>query len=191
MKHLALALILLASPVAAQSDLRPQDAARLDGFAKTAGRAILQAMSGGTPSDVAALTQALSGKADIAFDESLIGDWKCRTLKLGGPADLTVYTTFACRFSVGATGFDFEKLTGSERTKGTITLRAGRAIYVGVGYGADETAPAYADLPPDFAPNENIQTQIAVFERVNKTRARLMFPSPTTESDFDILELTR
>jgi len=191
MKHLLFALTLLASPLHAQSDLRAQDAARLDGFAPTAGRALLRAMAGGSASDVAALTQALSGQADIAFDESLIGNWKCRTMKLGGASDLTVYSNFDCRFSVGSTGFDFEKLTGSERTKGTITLRDGRAIYVGVGFASGETPPDYADLPPDFTATDQIQTQVAVFERVNANRARLMFPSPAQASDFDILELTR
>jgi hypothetical protein len=156
-----------------------------------AGDALLAAMAGGSRSDVAALSGALSGAPQIAFDESLIGDWKCRTMKLGGPTALTVYTNFNCRFSVGETGFDFEKLSGSQRTRGTIQLRDGRAIYVGVGFVAGEAPPAYADLPDDFQSDGKVQTQVAVFERVSPTRARLMFPSPAVESNFDILELTR
>lgn len=185
------AITLGVSPLWAQSDLRPEDAARLDGYATAAGRALLQAMSAGSASDVAALSQALSGTAQIAFDETLAGDWNCRTLKLGGLAALVVYTNFKCRFSIGTEGFDFEKLSGSQRTKGTIRLRDGRAIYTGVGYVSDQTPPAYADLPADFTSDGTVQTQVAVFERISPTRARLSFPSPAIESDFDILELTR
>ena len=188
---LGLGLSALTSPLWAQSDLRPEDAARLDGFAAAAGSALLQATSGGTASDVAALTQALSGTPQIAFDETLAGDWKCRTFKLGGISPLVVYTNFKCRFSIGPEGFDFEKLSGSQRTKGTVRLRDGRAIYTGVGYVAGQTPPAYADLTEDFQSDSTVQTQIAVFERISPTRARLLFPSPAVESDFDILELTR
>lgn len=190
-RTLALILAVLASPLAAQDTLRPEDAARLDGFKTAAGDAFLQAFSGGTPSDVDALATALSGTADIAFDPSLIGEWNCRTMKLGGLAPLTVYTNFRCRFAAGSTGFTFEKLSGSQRTKGVIQLRDGRAIYTGVGFVAGEDPPAYTELPANFTSDGKIQTDIAVFERISPTRARLMFPSPANESDFDILELTR
>jgi hypothetical protein len=191
MRTLAFLALLFASPALAQSDIRPEDRQRLDRFATTFGDAMLQALSGGAATDVAALTGALSGTPQIAFDESLPGDWKCRTMKLGGNTPLVVYTNFTCRFSIGSQGFDFEKLSGSQRTKGSILLRDGRAIYLGVGFAAGQTPSAYQDLPADFQSDGAIQTQIAVFERISSTRARLMFPAPAVESDFDILELTR
>ncbi|QFT59026.1 hypothetical protein FIU94_09320 [Sulfitobacter sp. THAF37] len=187
-----LALLIWAAPAAAQVDLRPTDAARLDRFDASAGRAILQALAGGAPGDVAALATALSGTPQVAFDETLSGDWSCRTMKLGGISALVVYTDFKCRFSLRADGsFAFEKLTGSQLTRGTITFREGRAVYVGVGYVSEEDPAAYADLPADFTSDGRVQTDVAVFERVSPTRARLMFPAPAVESDFDILELTR
>lgn len=188
----ALALSLaLATPALAQDQLRPNDKARLDGYTNALGNALIQALSGGAASDVAALTKALSGRPDIAFDETLSGKWKCRTIKMGGLSPLVVYTPFECVFAIAAGGFTFEKLSGSQRTKGSIQLREGRAIYIGVGYTAGQTPPAYADLPVDFTSNGELQTQVAVFERISPTRARLLFPSPAVESDFDILELTR
>jgi hypothetical protein len=163
----------------------------LDGYNTALGNAVIQAIAGGAAADVAALTKALSGRPDIAFVESLAGIWKCRTIKMGGLSPLVVYTPFDCVFEVAAGGFTFEKLSGSQRTKGSIQLREGRAIYVGVGYVAGQTPPAYADLPDDFKSDGEIQTQVAVFERISPTRARLLFPSPAVESAFDILELTR
>ncbi|MGB3245549.1 MAG: DUF4893 domain-containing protein [Sulfitobacter sp.] len=191
MKALLIIALLYAAPALAQSELRPEDANRLDGYTTAAGNALLQALSGGAPEDVAALTRALSGTPQVAFDETLAGDWNCRTLKLGGISALVVYTPFKCRFSIGSQGFDFEKLTGSQRTKGTILLRDGRAIYAGVGFVAGQTPPAYGDLPADFVSNGSVQTQVAVFERISESQARLLFPAPAVESDFDILELTR
>lgn len=181
----------LAPPIAAQTALRAEDTARLDNFATAAGDALLQALSGGAPADVSALTQALSGTPQIAFDETLNGDWTCRTIKLGGISPLVVYSPFKCRFGIENDGFTFEKLTGSQRTKGKITFRDGRAVYVGMGFVAGLTPPTYADLPPDFTSDGSVQTDVAILERISPTRARLMFPAPAVESDFDILELTR
>jgi hypothetical protein len=182
---------LAAAPLNAQTPLRAEDAARLDRFSETAGQALLEAFSSGTSNDTSSLANALSGTPQVAFDPSLSGDWKCRTMKLGHLTGLTVYTNFKCRFTIQQDGFLFEKLTGSQRTKGKITYRDGRAIYVGMGYVADTTPPEYANLPSDFRSDGRIQTNVAVFERVSETRARMMFPAPAVESDFDILELTR
>lgn len=186
-------LLALALPagVAAQETLRPGDQARLDGYDAAAGDALLRALAEGAPTDVEALTTALSGIPSIAFDPSLAGDWKCRTIKLGGVAGLTVYTPFDCRITLRADGFDFEKLSGSQRTRGEITMRNGRAVYVGIGFVAGEDPPQYADLPDHFLSDGTVQTDVAVLERVSDIRARLLFPAPAVESDFDILELTR
>lgn len=184
-------LLLLPGLALAETGLRPTDRARLEGFDASFGSAVMQALAGGAADDVAALTRALSGQPQVAFSEDLQGDWSCRTIKMGGISPLVVYTPFKCRFTVTDRGFAFEKLTGSQLTKGEITLREGRAVYTGVGYVRGETPPAYADLPEDFTSGGKVQTDVALFQRVGPERARLLFPSPAVESDFDILELTR
>jgi hypothetical protein len=187
----SLTAVLLGQAAVAQVDLRADDAARLERFTKTAGAALLQALASGATDDVAALTTALGGTPQVALDQDLAGDWQCRTLKLGGMTNLVVYTQFKCRFTFQSDGVAFEKLTGSQRTKGVITYLDGRAVYVGMGFVADATPPDYGDLPAAFVSDGRIQTNVALFERVSPTRARLMFPAPAVESDFDILELTR
>ena len=192
MKLLALATALcLATPALAQEPIRPQEADRLARYHQTAGDALLQAMAAGAPQDVAALASALAGTPLVAFDESLVGLWNCRTMKLGGLSALVVYTDFQCRIGLDASGAVFEKLSGSQRTSGRIGMRDGRAIYLGVGYVAGATAVPYADLPADFGGDGTLQPQVAVFERISASRARLLFPAPVVESNFDILELTR
>ncbi|AXI45487.1 DUF4893 domain-containing protein [Sulfitobacter sp. SK012] len=182
---------LLALPVAAQDTMRPQEADRLSRFGVVAGDALLTALAHGSPQDVAALTVALSGEPQVAFDPSLSGEWSCRTLKLGGLAPLVVYSPFKCRLTLDNRGVQLEKLSGSQRTSGRIEMREGRAVYLGVGFVAGQTPPPYADLAPDFNGDGSIYPDVALFERVSETRARLMFPVPTVESPFDILELTR
>jgi hypothetical protein len=181
---------LLAEGAAAQ-DIRPQEQARLDRFERLAGTALLEAMAAGEPADVAALAKALSGAPQVAFDPALAGEWRCRTMKLGRGVPLVVYRNFSCRMSLDNTGVTFEKLTGSQRTRGRIEMRDGRAVYLGVGYIADETPQNYSDLAPDFEGSATLTPDVAIFERVSETRARLLFPAPVNESDFDILELTR
>lgn len=187
----SLLVVFAGGPVMAQVDLRPQEQSRLSRFDQAAGTAILQAFQTGAPDDIAALAIALSGTPEVAFDEGLGGDWTCRTMKLGGLSGLVVYSPFRCRLTFQGDGYLFEKLSGSQRTRGVVKLHDGRAIYVGVGYVAGDTPPAYADLAPDFDGDGKIQPDIAVFERISNQRARLMFPAPIVESDFDILELTR
>lgn len=191
-RSLAVCLVaLMPLGATAQQQLRPQEQSRLARFDEIAGAAMLKALQGGARDDVSALTRALSGKPQVAFDQGLAGDWACRTMKLGGATDLVVYTPFTCRLTFRDNGYVFEKLSGSQRTEGVIQIRDGRAVYVGVGFVADETPPAYDDLAADFTGDGTIQPDIAVFERVSNSRARLMFPAPVVESDFDILELTR
>jgi len=190
-KRALFACFMAMAGAASAEGIRPQEQARLDGFARTAGTALMDALAGGSAEDVSALSEALSGVPQVAFDPSLSGDWNCRTMKLGGLTRLTVYTSFKCRMALDNTGVTFEKLSGSQRTSGRIEMRDGRAVYLGVGYVASEAPQAYADLAPDFIGSGTITPDVAVFERVSETRARLLFPAPVNESDFDILELTR
>ena len=191
MRLLVACLAMLAAAGASAQAIRPQERARLDRYERTAGTALMEALAAGDAADIAALTTALSGTPQVAFDPSLNGEWNCRTMKLGGLTRLTVYTNFKCRMTLDITGIRFEKLTGSQRTSGRIEMRDGRAVYLGVGYVSSEAPQSYSELAPDFEGSGTITPDVAVFERVSDTRARLLFPAPVNESDFDILELTR
>ncbi|TFL18742.1 DUF4893 domain-containing protein [Jannaschia formosa] len=177
-----------ACPVAAQ-DIRAPDAARLDAFHHHLGAALHVALAGGAPDDRAVLVEAMRGAGGpIAGAE---GDWACRTLKLGGITDLTVYPDFRCRISGGPGGLTLAKLTGSQRVKGRIHPDG---TFLGVGHVGTAPATDYAGLPPlDQTPVEPNQTTADVgrFELMSPDRARLMLPAPLLESRFDILYLTR
>lgn len=187
--------ILLTSPAVGStqslSDIRPADVHRLERFDQIAGAAFLKAFAKGAEGDLALLQKAMAGQPDIAFVPDLAGPWKCRTFQLGGQAGLAAFSKFDCVISLENGQYRFEKLTGSQRTRGTLGLRDGRALYLGVSFARGEEPPEYTALPPEFRGDYLIQPAVGVFERVDAKRARILFPAPIDESDFTVLELTR
>lgn len=190
LRPVALALLLAAAPAVAQ-DMRPQEAARLDGFDAAFGRAMREAFSLGARGDLDLVQEAMEGPAIPALRTSLEGDWSCRTIKLGGVSPLVAYAPFRCRFTADGDGFLFEKLTGSQLTRGRVSLQDGRMIYLGVGYVADVEPKDYADLPKADLGGGQWQADVGIVEQSDGDRARILFPLPELESTFDILYLTR
>lgn len=183
----------LATPVAAQTlpqGIRPDDAARLANFDASYGAALREAMAANEP-DLGLALEALKGPA-LPPSEALDlmqGEWSCRMIKIGGILPLTAYPPFRCR----VTGEGFEKLTGSQRTKGTLDDTGDRLIYLGAGFIAGDTPPAYADLPPIADPQADPQIlpEIGVVEMQTASRGRILFPAPWLESVMNLLVLTR
>ena len=161
------------------------DKDRLARFDAVMTEALAEAKAGGTPEDVKLLEAALSGSAlPLAEGFDPTGDWRCRTIKLGGGLPLTVYGWFKCRISDDGAGWMLEKLTGSQRTKGMFyTLSANRLAYAGAGFVADEKPRLYGD--------DAKQNQVAIAERRAENRIILMFPAPQYESKLDLLVLER
>lgn len=188
------ALILCAvagAAVAEETPMRAQEQVRLDRYQASAGKALLQALSAGSLGDVDQLQEALAGIPMAPLATTLTGEWDCRTFKLGGITPLTVYAQFKCAFAPNGTAFTFEKLTGSQRTVGRVTMQDRTMIYLGVGYVSEEEPMAYADLPPEDFGDGLYQPQVGIVEQTGPNTARILFPAPINESDFDLLYLTR
>ena len=188
----AASLVALLSTPALAQDLRPADVARYENGDSLLGYALRGAFGAGSPEDVAVLVEALNGAPGPAAP---VGDWKCRTIKMGGGVPLVVYRNFACRITEVSRGhWRLEKLTGSQRTQGDLWQTEGTIEYFGVGHVDGGPATNYAGLPPDDqTPVEPGQTVavIGLFEQMGENRARLLQPGPILESDYDILYLTR
>ena len=161
------------------------DKARLADFDRVRAEAIAEARKGGTPHDVATLDAVLAGST-LAFAEGFdfTGDWRCRTVKLGGNLPLTVYGWFKCRINDDGSGWKLEKLTGSQRTGGAFyTDSDTRLTYLGALHYGNETPKRYGSDPD--------RNQVAYVVRAGEGRVRLEFPLPKYESKLDILELRR
>jgi hypothetical protein len=185
---LCLFLALLAAPALADGEIdrliTPADDAKLDGFDKIFAEALAEARKGGSREDLAVLDAALEGQPLDIASYRLAGDWRCRTIKLGGMLPLTVYPWFACRISETGIGEVLEKRTGSQRTKGRFFIMGEtRLAYLGAGFVAGEKPRRYNEDPKE--------NQVAYVERRAKNRLIMMFPAPQYESKFDILVLEK
>ncbi len=165
--------------------LTPFDKQRLAKLDATVASAIAEARAGGSKADIAVLDSALAGKPlPLAEGYDPRGKWKCRTIKAGGSLPLTVYPWFACRIGEDGAGWQLEKLTGSQRTKGMFyTLSATRLAYLGASYVVGESPRRYGQDA-----NEN---QVAVVERRGSNRLVFLFPAPHYESKLDVLVMER
>ena len=188
---LIVATVLATPAISDTSQMRTQERQRLDQFHASAGRAVLQAMSGGDLGDIDLLQEALSGSPLPALGTSLAGHWSCRTIKLGGSIPLIVYAPFKCEITPDGAAFNFVKSTGSQRGIGQITLKDGTIIYLGVGHVADADPMLYSDLPPEDFGNGIYQPQVGIVEQTSLNMVRIMFPAPVNEGLFDLLYLTR
>ena len=130
-----------------------------------------------------------SGQAGPALDDPQPppGDYRCRTIKLGGERGLplVVYGWFRCRIEpvAGGGGLRFTKLTGSQRQQGGLYPWTDRAMaFVGAEAWGNETSyPSYGQNPE--------RDEVGALERIGPERWRLLLAWPKQESVLDVIEL--
>ena len=168
-----------------QQRVTPADREKLAKIDETRARALAEARADGAKDDLAILDQTLAGELlslHAGFDA--VGEWRCRTLKLGKGMPIVVYGWFRCRITDDGAGWVLEKLTGSQRTAGRFYDNGDTEMYyLGVLSVDGDPKVAYGVSPE--------RNQVARAVRPGQNRLRLEFPSPQFESRFDILELER
>ncbi|MCX7306248.1 MAG: DUF4893 domain-containing protein [Hyphomicrobiales bacterium] len=166
-----------------QTLMTAADKARLERYEATRKAALSEARAG-DPAEVAAL-EALLAKPLLStpgFD--LSGEWRCRTIKMGGSLPLVVYDWFKCRVSDDGSGWALEKTSGSQRTTGRFYDDGeNRMIYLGSFFVSGETPGRYGAGPES--------DQVGYAFRSGDAEWRIEFPEPRYESRFDILEFKR
>ena len=124
LRPFALAALLLLPVGTASADgfvqklMTTNDKARIEAFDTTRKSAIDEARAGGSAADIAVLDKLLGPEPQSFQGFDLTGDWRCRTVKAGGLAELIVYGWFKCRVTDDGSGWMLTKLTGSQRTTG-------------------------------------------------------------------------
>lgn len=175
--------------------IRPEDAARVEALDRATGAALRQALGEGSAQQAADAAEALRGAtlpADQANPSALAGDWACRMTKIGGLLPSVTYPPFRCRITADGTALRFEKLTGSQRTSGTIHRDGDALVYLGSSFVTGEPPRAYADFPAqmDTSGTETLP-DVGVLEITGANAARILFPLPYRESVLNVLTLTR
>ncbi|SHG08801.1 protein of unknown function [Kaistia soli DSM 19436] len=185
------AMLLFAAVPAAFADgtmadriLTPADKARLASFETARRDAIAEARAGGSKADLATLDEVLAGGPEPILGVDIRGDYRCRTIKLGGNLPLSVYGWFKCRIDEDDIGYRLVKTSGSQRLSGHfIDDSEKRLIFYGAGHYADEKPRAYK--------SDAARDMIGIFVKAGAKRYRLELPLPKVESTFDIIELVK
>lgn len=175
--------------------IRQADAERLANLDAATGTALRQLVVEGDAAQLALARLALTGLAQPAEDVAaadLTGDWKCSMTKIGGLLPAVGYPPFRCRIAADVGRLTFDKLTGSQRTRGTLQLADGRWVHLGSTFVAGEQPMDYADFPEvvDTSAGETLP-DVGVFEVTGPDSARILFPQPYRESILNVLTLTR
>ena len=175
--------------------IRPDDQARLDHLDRAAGQALLRVLATGSDEEITTAINALQGPAMVpnqALADALPGDWQCAMVKMGGELPLVAYPPFRCRIEARDGLLHFDKLTGSQRTSGTIRQDGDRWIYLGSAFGQGGSPLPYEDFPAriDTGATETLP-DVGVLEVTGQDSARLILPLPYRESVLNVLVLTR
>ncbi|MGZ8360715.1 MAG: DUF4893 domain-containing protein [Allosphingosinicella sp.] len=165
-----------------------EDRGRLRNWRDAWAEALVQARGAGHQAEIAAAGSLL--EPDAALTEPLppVGDYDCRTIKLGSPADdglvFVAYPPFHCRIGRDGDQLTFTKLTGSQRQIGRLFGdESRRLVFLGTMQLGDERQSYQYGVDRD-------RNLVAVLERVGDRRWRLVFPYPHFESLLDVIELT-
>ena len=137
--------------------------------------------SGGVASDV--LNAPVTGG-------SVAGDWRCRTIKLGGMTPSRVYSWFRCRIIDRGGVLAFEKVTGTQRMAGLLYPEGEGYVYLGASWVKGEPPHRYSGNEASLGAHATPDDQVGVLH-ATAAGARIEMPFPVQESTFDVIELRR
>ncbi|MVS99204.1 DUF4893 domain-containing protein [Devosia marina] len=171
----------LACQVPDAAPITPFDGDRMTGFEAARSRGLAEALLSDNAAD-RALVSTLFALGETPISQMPDGNYRCRTIKLGGLLPLTTYTQFAC--TVSNDGARIEKLTGSQRFSGNLLPSDGGGLfYWGTLHYGDEAPMNYRADPE--------RSQVGCVYKVDgkPVRYRLELPFPRFESTHDVIEL--
>lgn len=164
------------------------DAQRLSKIGESRAKALDEAERGASPADLATIHSVLDAQPASG---SLVGKWRCRTIKLGGITPDVIYTWFNCRISERSGGLFFEKTSGSQRSSGFLYPEGSGYVYLGASYVTGEKPHAYSGNGASIGAEATPDDQIGYLSLLSDGRARLEMPYPLQELTFDVVELKR
>ena len=193
LKILGLALLLGATAANAgwREEISPADAQRLRDLGTSRQQGLNEARAGGGKGDYAAIAETLSPTSHSVSEGALIGNWRCRQMKLGGMTSYVVYSWFSCRIHHVGGGLFFEKLTGSQKTNGFLYPESGAWVYLGAASIGNEPPHRYSGNGASVGATATPDDQVGILSALTPNHLRLELPAPIQESHFDVIELKR
>jgi hypothetical protein len=188
---LASAFALAATAAAAgwQDTASPRDAERLGQLQESKEKGMQEASAG---PDMATIHEVLDPASQPMSDGEARGQWRCRTIKLGGITPSVVYGWFNCRISDRDGHLFFEKTSGSQRVSGWLYPdQSGGLVLLGANTVKGEPQRRYSGSGASAGADATPDDAVGVLTAIGPGHARVEFPYPVQESTFDVLELKR
>lgn len=190
-------MIAFAAPAHAADDWRsvahPYDVERIDTVAAAIALGNAEAKGNGSGYEQAVAKLLMAAPAGDIDTRAMVGQWQCRTIKVGGPfVGLVIYDWFKCRIDERTGTLTVTKVTGSQNFAGNLYADgARRMVLLGGGYYGYEAQRAYqADDSADGKSPDN-RDKVATAEMLGPNWLRFVFPYPARESTYDIIEFRR
>jgi len=141
--------------------------------------------------DFHALKNVLEPQGRTVPREALIGNWRCRNMKMGGVNAYIVYQWFDCSIRPAGGGLLLTKHTGTLRTQGFLYPENGAWVYLGSQSAKGEPLGRYSGRAPSVGAPATPDDQIGLLTGIGHNRLRLEIPGPVEESTYDIIEFAR
>ncbi len=169
----------LACAVPEGAELSEADNTRMGAFETSRIRGLGEALLG-TEANERAIVSALFATGTDPIKTIPDGNYRCRTIKMGGILPLVTYNYFAC--TISQDGTRIEKTSGSQRFTGTLTPSGDALFYQGALHYNNDPAMDYGDDPE--------MDQVGCLYKVRDEAVyRLEKPYPLFESTHDVIEL--
>jgi hypothetical protein len=165
------------------------DSGRLAKLDEARAKGLSEAQAG---RDIGLIHAVLDAEARPASPRALEGDWRCRTIKLGGMTPDIVYSWFRCRIGRNGDRLYFSKLNGTQRLNAFLyPHESGGFVLLGALSAKGEPPHRYSGNGPSAGARATPDDTIGLLQSTGYSTARIEFPYPVQESTFDIIELKR
>jgi hypothetical protein len=169
----------------------PADINRLVQLPSIRMRAINAAQTWQGQGDFNAMRRVLEPEARTVPARAMLGNWRCRQMKLGGMSPYIVYDSwFLCNIRYVNGGLLFQKVTGTQRTIGFLYPEKGSWVYLGASSAKDEPWHNYSGRTPSIGAEVTPDDQIGLLTGIGNNHLRLEIPA-IQESLLDVIELAR
>lgn len=174
-----------------QEQASPADAARLAQLPQIRDAAIADAQHGEGRGDWRAIPRVLQPEGRAVPARALMGNWRCRQIKLGRMSSFMVYDQwFTCNIRPSNDGLLLQKMNGSQRFVGFLFPENGAWVYLGASSAKGEPWHNYSGASPALGAQVTPDDQIGLLTGIGDNRLRLEIPA-VQESLLDVLEFAR
>ncbi len=174
-----------------QDQASPADVDRLAQLPTIRKQAIWDAQNGDGRGDFRALVRVMQPDGHAVPARLLMGNWRCRQMKLGRMASFMVYDGwFSCNIRPYNGGLLLQKSGGSQRFIGFLYPENGAWVYLGASSARGEPYHNYSGNTPSLGAQVTPDDQIGLLTGIGDNHLRLEIPA-IQESILDVVEFAR